>query len=101
MVGIAGDVARGCALHSASGVREAVPNGFALAVLVPVAFDLVGGGGGAPDKFFGKLERLVTSLWLEKITNEAVAGSQYLKRRGRTKSSAEKFAAIEGILARH
>ena len=76
MVGIAGDVARGGSLHPASGVREAVPNGFALAVLVPGAFDLVGGGGGAPDKFFGKLERRVTSLGLEKITNEAVGGRQ-------------------------
>ena len=51
---IAGDVAGGAAFYFADGVGEAVPDGFALAVLVPCAFDLIGGGGHAPEESFGE-----------------------------------------------
>src|SRR5258708_8101558 len=101
MVGIAGDVAGGCALHFAGGVREAVPDGSALAVFVPGAFDLIGGGGGAPDKFVRKFEGSKAPLGLEKITNEAVAGRQDRKRCGGAKSGGEKFTAIEAVPSAH
>src|SRR6266478_4677061 len=101
MVGIAGDIAGSGALHLAGSVREAVPDGFALAVFVPAAFDLIGGGGGTPDKFFGKLEWRKTHLRLEKISNEAVAGRRNRKRCGGTKSGGEKFTAIATIPSAH
>src|SRR6266436_337300 len=56
MVGIASDVAGRSAFNFAGSVREAVPDGFAPAIFGPGPFDLIGGGGGAPDEFFGKLE---------------------------------------------
>jgi len=76
MVGVAGDVAGGGALHLAGGVHEAVPDGFALAVFVPSAFDLVGSGGGAPDKLVGKLERRELELRFEQFAEKAMAGRQ-------------------------
>ena len=76
MVGIAGDVAGGCALHLAGSVHEAVPDGFALAVFCPSAFDLVGSGGGAPDKLVGKLERREFELRFEQFAEKAMAGRQ-------------------------
>src|SRR5256884_9483330 len=96
MVGIAGDVAGVCALHLAGGVREAVPDGFALAVFAPGAFDLIGGGRCSPNKFVGKLERRETRLGLEKVPDEAMAGGQDRKRCTGAKSGGEKFARIEG-----
>ncbi len=54
MVLIAGNVASDAAADFARCVGEAVPDGFAFAVLVPGAFDLVGGRGYAPDEAFGK-----------------------------------------------
>lgn len=42
------------AAHFSRCVGGAVPDGFALAVFVPCAFDLVGGGGGAPEEAFGE-----------------------------------------------
>jgi len=47
VVVVAGDVAGGAVVDFAGGVRETVPDGFALAALVPRAFNLVSGGGGA------------------------------------------------------
>jgi hypothetical protein len=101
MVGIAGDVAGVCALHLAGGMREAVPDGFALAVFAPGAFDLIGGGGCSPNKFVGKLERRETRLGLEKFADEAMAGRQDRKRCSGTKSGGEKFTAIEAISSAH
>src|SRR5260370_38333919 len=101
MVRIAGDIAGGGALHLAGSMREAVPDGFALAVFVPAAFDLIGSGGGAPDKFFGKLEWSKTHLGLGKISNEEVAGRQNRKRCGSTKGGGEKFTAIATIPSDH
>src|SRR5437899_3305216 len=101
MVGIAGDIAGGGALHLAGSVREAVPDGFALAVFVPSAFDLIGGGGGAPDKFFGEFERSKPHLGLERTWNESAAGGENRKRCGGTKSGGEKFTAIEAIPSPH
>jgi hypothetical protein len=49
---VAGDVAGDAAADLAGGVGEAVPDGFALAVLVPCALVLVGGCGGAPEEAF-------------------------------------------------
>ncbi len=101
MIGIAGDIAGGGALHLAGSMREAVPDGFALAVFVPAAFDLIGSGGGAPDKVFGEFERGKTHLGLGKISNEAVAGRQNRKRCGSTKGGGEKFTAIATIPSAH
>ena len=50
MVLVAGDVSGGAAFDLADGVRKPVPIGFARAVEVPGAFDLIGGGGHAPDE---------------------------------------------------
>src|SRR5580704_15120687 len=54
MIGVAGYVAGVAILDFAGGMGEAVPDGFALAVLVPRAFDLVRGGGGAPEEALGE-----------------------------------------------
>jgi hypothetical protein len=89
MVGVAGNVAGVCALHFAGGVREAVPDGFALAVFAPGAFDLIGGGGRSPNEFVGKLERRETRLGFEKLADEAMAGRQDSKRCSGTKSGGE------------
>src|SRR5215472_3391488 len=56
MVGIAGNVARVATFHLADGVREAVPNRLAFAVFIPCAFDLIGGGCDAKNKFGGKMK---------------------------------------------
>src|SRR5260370_31140961 len=101
MVGIAGDIAGRGAFHHAGSMREAVPDGFALAVFVPGAFDLIGSGGSSPDKFFGEFERGKTHLGFEKISNEAMAGRQNRKRCGGTKSGGEKFTAIVAIPSAH
>src|SRR5207302_4535960 len=57
MIGIASDVAGVSAFYFADGVREAVPDGFALAVNVPCSLDLIGGSGRTPEKIFWELER--------------------------------------------
>ena len=54
MIGIAGHVAGVAILDFAGSVREAVPDRFALAVFVPRAFDLIGGGGRAPEEILGE-----------------------------------------------
>src|SRR5437879_5081451 len=94
MVGIAGDVAGGGALHLAGGVREAVPDGLALAVFAPGAFDLIRGGGRSPNKFIGELEGRETRLRLQQFADEAMTGRRDGKRCGGTKSAGEKFTAI-------
>src|SRR4029077_19165052 len=101
MVGIAGDVAGGGTLHSAGRVGEAVPDGFALAVFSPSAFDLIGGGGRAPDEFAWKLERRVAALGLGKFAEEAMAGRHDRERSDGTKSSGDKFTAVEVIPLAH
>src|SRR5216684_5732936 len=101
MVGLAGDVARGRSLHFTGGVREAIPDGFAFAVFGPGAFDLIGGGGGAPNKFFGKFERREAHLGLKKTSHEAVARRQDRKRCSGSKSGGEKFTAIETVPSVH
>src|SRR5260370_33351103 len=101
MVGVGGYVAGGCALHFAGGVREAVPDGFDLAVFGPGAFDLIGGGGGAPNKFFGKLEGRETRLRLEQFADEAMARRQDGKRSGGSKSGGEKIKAVEIFSSAH
>src|SRR5437016_161493 len=101
MVGIASDVAGGGALHLAGGVRKAVPDGFALAVFAPGAFDLIGGGGCSPDKFVGKLERREVRLGVEKFADEAMAWRENGKRCGRAERGGEKFTAIEAIPSAH
>src|SRR5260370_12028388 len=95
MVGVGGYVAGGCALHFAGGVREAVPDGFDLAVFGPGAFDLIGGGGGAPNKFFGKLEGRETRLRLEQLTDEAMARRQDGKNSSGPQGRGGKITAIE------
>src|SRR5258708_36265076 len=95
MVGIASDVAGGSALYFARSVREAVPDGFAFAIFAPGAFNLIGGGGGAPDKFVGKLEGRELRLRFEQFADEAMTGRHDCKRGGRTKSSGEKFTATQ------
>ena len=69
MVGIAGNVAGGGALHFAWSVGEAVPNRFAFAVFGPGALDLIGGGGSTPNKLLGKLERRELRLRFEQFAN--------------------------------
>ena len=54
MIGVAGYVAGVAILDFARGVREAVPDGFALAVFFPRAFNLVSGSGGAPIEIPGE-----------------------------------------------
>ena len=54
IIGIAGHVARVAIFDFARRVREAVPDGFALAVFVPRALDLVSGRGRAPEESLGK-----------------------------------------------
>ena len=50
MVAVAGHIAGVAVLDVAGSVAEPVPDGLALAIFLPGAFDLVGGGGGAPQK---------------------------------------------------
>ena len=57
MIVIASDVAGVAVLDLARGVAEAIPDRLALAVLVPRAFDLVRGAGGAPLEALGKCQR--------------------------------------------
>jgi hypothetical protein len=54
MIGIARRVARVSVLDFAGSVGEAVPDGFAFAIFLPRAFDLVGGSGRAPEKILRK-----------------------------------------------
>src|SRR5580704_5037861 len=54
MIGVAGCVAGVAIFDFAGGMGEAVPDGFALAVFVPRAFDLIRGGGGAPEEALGE-----------------------------------------------
>jgi hypothetical protein len=50
VVGVTGHITRVRAFDCADGVREAIPDRFALTVLVPRAFDLIGSSGRAPIK---------------------------------------------------
>src|SRR5271170_1072923 len=50
MVVITRNISGGCAFYLARGVRKAIPDGFALAVLVPRAFHLVCGRRHAPQE---------------------------------------------------
>ena len=54
VVVITRNIARVAAQHLARGVAHAVPYGIGLAVLIPCAFNLIGGRGGAPDKILSK-----------------------------------------------
>ena len=54
MVVIVGDVAGVSVVGLAGGVGEGVPDGGAATVFVDCAFDLIGGGGGAPEEAFRK-----------------------------------------------
>ena len=54
VVEVVGDVAGIAVGGLAGGVREGVPDGGAAAVFVDGAFDLIGGGGGAPEEAFGR-----------------------------------------------
>src|SRR2546430_15812314 len=101
MVGIAGDVAGGGALHFAGSVGEAVPNGFAFAVFGPGAFDLIGGGCGAPNKLLGKLERRELRLRMQQFAEEPTARRHDRKRSGGSKGGGEKFTAIETVPSAH
>ena len=51
---VAGHIARRSALHFAGSVREPIPDGFALAIFLPRALHLVGGGGRAPQEAIGE-----------------------------------------------
>src|SRR5260370_42040837 len=97
MIGITGDVSRGAAFHFADVVREAVPDGFALAAFVPRTLDLVRGGCRSPDKFFGELEGSETPLGVEESPGEAVAGRQTGKDRGGAQAREEKFEAEKSV----
>ncbi len=57
MIGVAGYVAGVAILDFAGSMGEAVPDGFAFAVFFPRAFDLVGGGGCAPEETWGTRSR--------------------------------------------
>jgi hypothetical protein len=50
MIVIVGDVAGVSVVGFAGGVGESVPDGSAAAIFVDGAFDLIGGGGGAPEE---------------------------------------------------
>ena len=71
MVVVARDIARGAVADRAGRVREAIPDALALAILLPGALDLIGGGGGAPEKAGGevnsghKLVRLFLMMMIE------------------------------------
>src|SRR5580693_1746758 len=54
VVEVARDVAGLARLNLAGGVREAIPDGFALVVYVPAALDLIRRAGGAPQKILRK-----------------------------------------------
>ena len=70
MVLVAGDVACLCAFYVAEGVAEGVPDGGAAAVDVPCAFDLVGGGGAAPEEAFWKGHRASGGGGLSKLRSK-------------------------------
>jgi hypothetical protein len=57
MVVVTGDVAVRVVSDLAGCVSETVPDGFAFAVFVPCAFDLVRGRGGAPVEAFREIDR--------------------------------------------
>ncbi len=54
VVVIVGDVAGVAVVGLAGGVGEGVPDGGAAAIFVDCAFDLIGGGGGAPEEAWRK-----------------------------------------------
>src|SRR5438445_13452299 len=101
MVGIAGNVAGGGALHFAWSVGEAVPNRFAFAVFGPCALDLIGGGGSTPNKLLGKLERREHRLRFEEFASESTAGRQDRKRGSGAKGSGEQLTEIETVPSAH
>ncbi len=55
MVLVAGDVTDRATPYFADRVREAIPDGFALAVLIPPAFHLIGSCGHTPQETVWKL----------------------------------------------
>ena len=57
VVEVVGDVAGLALIGFAGSVGEGVPDGGAAAVFVDSAFDLIGGGGGAPDEVVGEAVR--------------------------------------------
>jgi hypothetical protein len=60
-------------------VGEVVPDGFAFAVFVPGAFDLLRSGRGSKNEFFGKLERRELHRLLEQFAGKRRAGQQNVK----------------------
>src|SRR5579859_7351416 len=91
MIRIAGDIAGGGAFYFAGSVREAIPDGFTFAVFVPAAFDLVRGGGGAPEKVFWKLKGCEGSFAGGEFAEEAMAGRIEGETGGGTDGCAEKI----------
>ena len=67
VIGVAADVRDAAVLDLAGQAAEHVPDGWAAPVFKGRAFDLLGGGGHAPDKVFGKrdLHRLCSSYLLK------------------------------------
>ena len=89
MIEIVGDVAGVAVVRFAGSVRERVPDRRLASVFVDRAFDLIGGGGAAPEKSGGEFEfgRLATcasaNLGREAVANAvaAVAAAVWAKRR--------------------
>ena len=95
MIGIARDIARVAAFHSADGVGEAVPDGFAFAVFVPATLNLISRGGCAKNEFFRELERSKLYLRLKQFARKPRARGQNIERGGSTERSAQEIATIQ------
>src|SRR5215470_11872525 len=92
MIGIAGDVASVAAFYFANGVRKAIPDGFALAVFVPGAFDLIRSRGGTPEKVFRKLKWSERRWGSEEFAEKTMARRVDGKTSGGAKGSAKEIA---------
>lgn len=101
MVGITRNVAGVSPLHSADGVDEAVPDGFAFAVFVPGSFSLIRRGGCAKNKFFGKLERREFHLRLEQFACDRRARRQDMERCRGAESPAQKITTSQTARPTH
>src|SRR5215472_15609561 len=95
MVGITGDVAGVAAFYTADGVDEVVPDGFAFAVFVPGAFNLIRRSGHAKNEFFRELERSELHLRLEQFAGKRGAWWQDVKRSCSAERLAKEIATIQ------
>src|SRR5580700_3821194 len=101
MILVASDVARSAASDFSHGMRITIPDGFAFAVLIPGAFDLVGSRGHTPEKSWGEARLINLDGWNGARNLLLRGGRQTAKAMTREHCASRGREQVEEVAAMH